>query len=435
MPVYPWKLAVRRISGLLRKSDERVASYGAGGEPLLRNAQSQRKASAKVKSKCAPTFFGCANGVHCIIGRFRCNGFRDCPDGSDEENCTETVNVVYESLCSVCRRDGLQFLSLSRSVYESECEILTNINYLTTGCITGVYFTQSITSAVNVHEEKLTDCRTLGCAGVFECDIPAGGGKYAGCHICSFSPLNKLLMAQLLSSLYSVLLSDRLAFRCAEFAFSVRIVEQKFIGCDWSGAESPGQDFVTLDYRLRYYPSINYAVIGSAIIFVLVVALLALVLHHQRKRSVLLPRSGSHPHPHQPLLLSRLVIVDRGHVSPPSTSPSANFSSAHSLQLLTTSLYPAGAPLESPPSYSQAVLDVSRPPWFDLPPPPYLPDSEVACDTEPPVYTASTRAGETPAAQTETVQVHRISPTVRWEAAHPRTLSLASSCTAETQQL
>ena len=84
--------------------------------------------------------------------------------------------------------------------------------------------------------------------------------------------------------------------------------------------EAPGQDFVTLDYRLRYYPSITYAVIGSAVIFVLVVALLALVLHHQRKRSVLLPRGvrgGSlHHHHHQPLLLSRLVILDRGHVHP-----------------------------------------------------------------------------------------------------------------------
>ncbi|GAA6086038.1 low-density lipoprotein receptor class A domain-containing protein 3 isoform X1, partial [Tachysurus ichikawai] len=188
---------------------------------------------------------------------------------------------------------------------------------------------------------------------------------------------------------------------------------------------SPGQDFVTLDYRLRYYPSITYAVIGSAIIFVLVVALLALVLHHQRKRSVLLPRSGSHTHPHQPLLLSRLVIVDRGHISPPSSSPSAHFSSAHSLQLLTSSLYPQGAPLESPPSYSQAVLDVSRPPWFDLPPPPYPPDGEAACATEPPVYEASTQASGTPAVRPERAQVHSISPAVRCEAAHPQTLTSA----------
>lgn len=134
-------------------------------------------------------------------------------------------------------------------------------------------------------------------------------------------------------------------------------------------AETPGQDFVTLDYRLRYYPSITYAVIGSAIIFVLVVALLALVLHHQRKRSVLLPRGvreSLHHHHHQPLLLSRLVILDQGHVHPGRVgiSPGANAGTTQSrsnpqaLQLLSGTLYPSGLSMDSLPSYSQAVQDV-----------------------------------------------------------------------------
>ncbi|XP_022527888.2 low-density lipoprotein receptor class A domain-containing protein 3 [Astyanax mexicanus] len=246
------------------------------------------------KSKCAPTFFACANGVHCIIGRFRCNNFRDCPDGSDEDNCTGNPLV-----CSSAR--------------------------------------------FHCRNGRCVDHSFL-CNGEDNCQDN----------------------------------SDE------ENCFST--------------AESPGQDFVTLDYRLRYYPSITYAVIGSAVIFVLVVALLALVLHHQRKRSVLLPRGvrggPHHHHHHQPLLLSRLVIVDRG-LSPPSSSPSGLFSSAHSLQLLSSALYPRGGPLDSPPSYSQAVMDVSRPPWFDLPPPPYPPDNGAPCEREPPIYEVSAEEPET----------------------------------------
>lgn len=134
-------------------------------------------------------------------------------------------------------------------------------------------------------------------------------------------------------------------------------------------AETPGQDFVTVACHLRYYPSITYAVIGSAIIFVLVVALLALVLHHRRKRSVLQPRGvreSLHHHHHQPLLLSRLVILDQGHVHPGGVgiSPGANPGMTHcrsnpqALQLLSGTLYPSGLSMDSLPSYSQAVRDV-----------------------------------------------------------------------------
>ncbi|XP_062857750.1 low-density lipoprotein receptor class A domain-containing protein 3 [Trichomycterus rosablanca] len=306
------------------------ASWQCDGVPDCSD-KSDEKACPKVKSKCAPKFFGCANGVHCIIGRFRCNGIRDCPDGSDEDNCTGNPLV-----CSAAR--------------------------------------------FHCRNGRCVD-RSFLCNGQDNCKDN----------------------------------SD----------------EENCL----STAEAPGQDFVTLDYRLRYYPSITYAVIGSAIIFILVVALLALVLHHQRKRSVLLPRVGAHPHHHQPLLLSRLVIVDRGQVSPPSSSPSAHFSSAHSLQMLTSSLYPQGTSLESPPSYSQAVLDVSRPPWFDLPPPPYPPDGEATGERQPPVYEASAPVSESPRPGHDSAQAQSIPPSIRSDTRQPPSSSSGSSSLVEAQQL
>ncbi|XP_041132143.1 low-density lipoprotein receptor class A domain-containing protein 3-like isoform X1 [Polyodon spathula] len=154
--------------------------------------------------------------------------------------------------------------------------------------------------------------------------------------------------------------------------------------CESTSESVPGQDLVALDCHMRYDPSIIYAVIGSAVIFVLVVALLALALHHQRKRSVLLPRVGQHLHRlHQPLLLSRFVIVEPQHSC--STS-AASYSTTRRIQLLSGALCPRNYTMDTPPSYSQAVRDLSRPPWFDLPPPPYPPDGEEPMPGDLPPY-------------------------------------------------
>ncbi|KAB0406918.1 hypothetical protein E2I00_002307, partial [Balaenoptera physalus] len=80
----------------------------------------------------------------------------------------------------------------------------------------------------------------------------------------------------------------------------------------WGFSEpGSGQVFVTSENQLVYYPSITYAIIGSSVIFVLVVALLALVLHHQRKRNNLMTLPV-HRLQH-PVLLSRLVVLDHPH--------------------------------------------------------------------------------------------------------------------------
>ncbi|ETE73416.1 Low-density lipoprotein receptor class A domain-containing protein 3, partial [Ophiophagus hannah] len=122
------------------------------------------------------------------------------------------------------------------------------------------------------------------------------------------------------------------------------------------------QNYVTTEPQLIFYPSVTYAIIGSSAIFVLVVALLALILHHQRKRNNLMTLPV---HLQHPVLLSRLVVLDHPHQC------NVTYNVNNGVQYMSTQGYHRPPDLDSPPSYSEAVLDQSRPPWFDLPPPPY----------------------------------------------------------------
>lgn len=109
------------------------------------------------------------------------------------------------------------------------------------------------------------------------------------------------------------------------------------------------QDYVTTEPQLLYYPSITYAIIGSSAIFVLVVALLALVLHHQRKRNNLMTLPV-HRLQH-PVLLSRLVVLDHPHHC------SVTYNVNNGVQYMSNQTYHRPPDLDSPPSYSEAVLD------------------------------------------------------------------------------
>ncbi|RXN12351.1 parathyroid hormone parathyroid hormone-related peptide receptor-like protein [Labeo rohita] len=248
-----------------------------------------------------PGYFVCSDGK-CIPGGWQCDGFPDCFDKSDEKGC-----LKLKAKCAPT------FFACANGIH----------------CIIGRFQCNGFRDCPDGSDEDNCTANPLVCSSArFHCNNG----------------------------------------RCVDRSFLCNGQDNCQDNSDEENclttAESPGQGFVTLDYRLRYYPSITYAVIGSAVIFVLVVALLALVLHHQRKRSVLLPQGVYRGACHQPLLLSRLVILDRGHarrgghdLSPQRSSSSEAISSVHSLQLLSLSQHPRTA-IDLPPSYSQAVLDV-----------------------------------------------------------------------------
>lgn len=110
-----------------------------------------------------------------------------------------------------------------------------------------------------------------------------------------------------------------------------------------------GQVFVTSENQLVYYPSITYAIIGSSVIFVLVVALLALVLHHQRKRNNLMTLPV-HRLQH-PVLLSRLVVLDHPHHC------NVTYNVNNGVQYVASQAEQNASDVGSPPSYSEALLD------------------------------------------------------------------------------
>nr|XP_009006183.1 low-density lipoprotein receptor class A domain-containing protein 3 isoform X4 [Callithrix jacchus] len=280
-------------------------------------AESQLLPGNNFTNECnIPGNFMCSNG-RCIPGAWQCDGLPDCFDKSDEKECPKA-----KSKC------GPTFFPCASGIH----------------CIIGRFR----------------------CNGFEDCP---DGSDEENC-----TAANPLLCSTARYHCKNGLCIDK-SFICDGQNNCQDNSDEE--SCESSQEPGSGQVFVTSENQLVYYPSITYAIIVSSVIFVLVVALLALVLHHQRKRNNLMTLPV-HRLQH-PVLLSRLVVLDHPHHC------NVTYNVNNGIQYVASQAEQNASEAGSPPSYSEALLD-QRPAWYDLPPPPYSSDTESLNQADLPPY-------------------------------------------------
>ncbi|XP_046312056.1 low-density lipoprotein receptor class A domain-containing protein 3 isoform X3 [Marmota monax] len=328
-------------------------------------AESQLLPGNNFTNECnIPGNFMCGNG-RCIPGAWQCDGLPDCFDKSDEKECPKA-----KSKC------GPTFFPCASGVH----------------CIIGRFRCNGFEDCPDGSDEENCNSHLLSTISVPDTTQDAAGMTEMGqtqtlTPLSLYSTANPLLCSTARYHCRNGLCIDK-SFLCDGQNNCQDNSDEE--SCESSQEPGSGQVFVTSENQLVYYPSITYAIIGSSVIFVLVVALLALVLHHQRKRNNLMTLPV-HRLQH-PVLLSRLVVLDHPHHC------NVTYNVNNGIQYVASQAEQNASEVGSPPSYSEALLD-QRPAWYDLPPPPYSSDTESLNQGDLPPYRSRSGSADSASSQ------------------------------------